>query len=351
MDLVIGHSLVPVPPARMIPFMAKHYLSYSSWHNRPMRKIVTGGAGFIGSNYLKQMVLEDEDTEYIVVDALTYAGRISNIEPLMGLKNMKFVQGDISDKSLVSSLIKSGDTVINFAAESHVDRSIDSGYEFILTNVLGTQVLLDASLKAGGVKFVQISTDEVYGSIEEGSWDEEFPLRPNSPYSASKAAADLLCLSYFRTFDLDVRITRCSNNYGPNQYPEKLVPFFIKRLLAGQTVPLYGTGVNVREWIHVDDHIRGINLVEMNGDAGEIYNLGSGEHFTNLDIAHQLIKNLALPGNRIVFVEDRKGHDLRYSLNITKAKSKLGFEPKIKFESGLMETIEWYKRNPQALNT
>jgi dTDP-glucose 4,6-dehydratase len=316
-----------------------------------MRKIVTGGAGFIGSNYLKQMVLEDKDTEHIVVDALTYAGRISNIEPLMALKNMKFVHGDIADKLLATSLIKSGDTVINFAAESHVDRSIDSGYEFILTNVVGTQVLLDASLKAGGVKFVQISTDEVYGSIEEGSWDEEYPLRPNSPYSASKAAADLLCLSYFRTFDLDVRITRCSNNYGPNQYPEKLVPFFIKRLLAGQTVPLYGTGVNVREWIHVDDHIRGINLVEMNGDPGEIYNLGSGEHFTNIDIAHQLINNLALPEDRIVFVEDRKGHDLRYSLNITKAKSKLGFEPKIKFQSGLMETIEWYKRNPQALNT
>ena len=316
-----------------------------------MRKIITGGAGFIGSNYLRQMVLEDTDTEYVVVDSLTYAGRLSNIKPLLAMSNVRFIHGDISDRSLVSSLIKSGDTVINFAAESHVDRSINSGYEFILTNVVGTQVLLDASLKAGGVKFLQISTDEVYGSIEEGSWDEEYPLKPNSPYSASKAAADLLCLSYFRTFDLDVRITRCSNNYGPNQYPEKLVPYFIKLLLAGQNVPLYGTGVNVREWIHVDDHIQGINLVEANGGPGEIYNFGSGEHFTNLDIAHQLVKYLDLPKNRIVFVEDRKGHDLRYSLNITKAKSKLGFEPKIRFEVGLMETIEWYKRYPQALNS
>ena len=314
-----------------------------------MRKIVAGGAGFIGSNYLHHMVLEDRDTEYVVVDSLTYAGRLSNIESLMAMKNMRFVHGDISDRALISTLIKSGDTVVNFAAESHVDRSIDSGYEFVLTNVVGTQVLLDASLKAGGVKFIQISTDEVYGSIESGSWDEEYPLKPNSPYSASKAAADLLCLSYFRTFDLDVRITRCSNNYGPRQYPEKLIPFFIKRLLAGQTVPLYGTGVNVREWIHVDDHIRGINLVEANGNPGEIYNLGSGEHFTNLDIAHQLIKNLVLAEDRIVFVEDRKGHDLRYSLNISKAKSKLGFEPKVRFEAGLIETIEWYKRNPQAL--
>ena len=313
-----------------------------------MRKIVTGGAGFIGSNYLHHMALEDRDTEYVVVDSLTYAGRLSNIESLMAMKNMRFVHGDISDRELVSTLIQPGDTVINFAAESHVDRSIDSGYEFVLTNVVGTQVLLDASLKAGGVRFIQISTDEVYGSIESGSWDEEYPLKPNSPYSASKAAADLLCLSYFRTFDLDVRITRCSNNYGPRQYPEKLVPFFIKRLLAGQTVPLYGTGVNVREWIHVDDHIRGINLVEANGNPGEIYNLGSGEHFTNLDIAHQLIKNLALTEDRIVFVEDRKGHDLRYSLDISKAKSKLGFQPKVRFEAGLIETIEWYKRNPQA---
>jgi dTDP-glucose 4,6-dehydratase len=335
----------------MIPFMAKHYLFYSTWHNRAMRKIVTGGAGFIGSNYLRQVVSEDKDTEYVIVDSLTYAGRITNIEPLLGMRNVSFVQGNIADRSLVSSIIKTGDTVLNFAAESHVDRSINSGYEFVFTNVIGTQVLLDACLKAGGVKFVQISTDEVYGSIEEGSWDEEFPLRPNSPYSASKAAADLLCLSYFHTFNLDVRITRCSNNYGPNQYPEKLVPFFIKRLLAGQTVPLYGTGANVREWIHVDDHIQGIKLVEVKGSPGEIYNLGSGEHFTNLEIAHLLIKNLELPENRIVFVEDRKGHDLRYSLNILKAKSKLGFEPKIRFERGLIETIEWYKRNPQELNT
>lgn len=314
-----------------------------------MRKVVTGGAGFIGSNYLRNMVPENIDTEYVVLDSLTYAGRLSNIEPLIGRENFRFVHGDITDHALVESIIQSGDTVINFAAESHVDRSIESGHSFVLTNVLGTQVLLEASVRAGGVKFIQISTDEVYGSIASGSWNEEFPLSPNSPYSASKAAADLLCLSYFKTFNLDVRITRCSNNYGPYQYPEKLIPFFIKKLLSNQKVPLYGTGENIREWIHVDDHIQGIDLVDENGMPGEVYNLGSGEHLTNLQIAKFLLSSMSVSHDMIEFVEDRKGHDFRYSLDISKAKSLLNFQPTVNFENGLTETINWYRNNQDFL--
>ena len=310
-----------------------------------MRKVVTGGAGFIGSNYLRKMVPENLDTEYVVLDSLTYAGRLSNIEPL----NFRFVRGDITDHALVESIIQTGDTIINFAAESHVDRSIESGHSFVLTNVLGTQVLLEAGVRARGVKFIQISTDEVYGSIANGSWNEEFPLSPNSPYSASKAAADLLCLSYFKTFNLDVRITRCSNNYGPYQYPEKLIPFFIKKLLSNQKVPLYGTGENIREWIHVDDHIQGIDLVDKKGMPGEVYNLGSGEHLTNLQIAKFLLSSMSVSHDMIEFVEDRKGHDFRYSLDISKAKSLLNFQPTVNFENGLTETINWYRNNQDFL--
>lgn len=314
-----------------------------------MRRIVTGGAGFIGSNYLRKYVLEEKRTEFVVLDSLTYAGDLTNLHELLHLPNFTFVRGDIADKSLVDNLIKTGDTVINFAAESHVDRSIDSGYDFVKTNVLGTQVLLESSLRAGGVRFIQVSTDEVYGSINHGSWDEGYPLDPNSPYSASKASADLLCLSYFRTFGMDVRITRCSNNYGPYQYPEKLIPFFIKRLLGGEKVPLYGTGNNIREWIHVSDHIRGIALVESKGKPGEVYNLGSGHHITNLEIAHLILEVLGFEKDKIEYVQDRKGHDLRYSLNITKAKTELGFSPEINFSEGIRQTIHWYKENPQAL--
>ena len=314
-----------------------------------MRKVVKGGAGFIGSNYLRKMVPENLDTEYVVLDSLTYAGRLSNIEPLIGRENFRFVRGDITDHALVESIIQTGDTIINFAAESHVDRSIESGHSFVLTNVLGTQVLLEAGVRARGVKFIQISTDEVYGSIANGSWNEEFPLSPNSPYSASKAAADLLCLSYFKTFNLDVRITRCSNNYGPYQYPEKLIPFFIKKLLSNQKVPLYGTGENIREWIHVDDHIQGIDLVDKKGMPGEVYNLGSGEHLTNLQIAKFLLSSMSVSHDMIEFVEDRKGHDFRYSLDISKAKSLLNFQPTVNFENGLTETINWYRNNQDFL--
>lgn len=314
-----------------------------------MRKLVTGGAGFIGSNYLRKYVIEEKDTEFVVVDALTYAGKLANIATLLERPNFSFHQGDIADKQFMQEFIKPGDTLINFAAESHVDRSIDSGYEFIKSNVLGTQVLLELSLRAGDVNFVQISTDEVYGSIEEGSWNENYPLKPNSPYSASKAAADLLCLSYFKTFGMDLKITRCSNNYGPYQYPEKLIPFFIKRLIAGQKVPIYGTGENIREWIHVDDHVEGIRLVEEKGKMGEVYNLGSGDHFTNLEIARLILDLFGHGPEMIEYVEDRKGHDLRYSLDISKSRNELGFHSKIDFSEGMLKTINWYKENPLAL--
>lgn len=315
-----------------------------------MRKLVTGGAGFIGSNYLRKFVLEEKDTEFVVVDALTYAGKLSNLATLLELPNFSFHQGDIADPKFMQKIIKPGDTLINFAAESHVDRSIDSGYEFIKTNVLGTQVLLELSLRAGNINFVQISTDEVYGSIEEGSWDENYPLMPNSPYSASKASADLLCLSYFKTFGMNLKITRCSNNYGPYQYPEKLIPFFIKRLIAGQKVPIYGTGENIREWIHVNDHVDGIRLVEDKGRMGEVYNLGSGDHFTNLEIANLILDLFGCGEEMIEYVEDRKGHDLRYSLDTSKSRLELGFKAKVDFSAGILETINWYKDNPQALS-
>ena len=350
MDFVTGHRRVPVPPARIIPLMAEGYLLYAPWHNTAMRKIVTGGAGFIGSNYLRKYVLEENETEFVVVDALTYAGNLANLSSLMELPNFAFHHGDITDRKFMQKFIKRGDTLINFAAESHVDRSIDSGYEFVKTNVLGTQVLLDLSINAGDINFIQISTDEVYGSIDEGSWDENCPLKPNSPYSASKAASDLLCLSYYKTFGLDLKITRCSNNYGPHQYPEKLIPFFVKRLIAGQKVPIYGTGRNVREWIHVDDHVEGIKLVEESGKRGEVYNLGSGDHFTNLEIAKLILELFGYGSEMMEYVSDRKGHDLRYSLDTSKAQVELGFKSKVNFTEGILETINWYRQNPLALS-
>jgi len=315
-----------------------------------MRYVVTGGAGFIGSNYLKEKVHHEIENEFVILDSLTYAGRIANLSGVLELPNVTLVEGNIADRRLVSSLIEPGDFVVNFAAESHVDRSINSGFEFVQTNVLGTQVLLEASRKAGIKRFVQISTDEVYGSIELGSWDEFCPLLPSSPYSASKASADLLALSYFNTYGLDVCVTRCSNNFGPFQYPEKLIPFFIKKLLSGEKVPVYGNGQNIREWIHVKDHCLAIDLVLEHGVAGNIYNIGSGEHFTNLEIAKLIIELLGVSENMINFVQDRAGHDFRYSLNSNKIIRELGFNPQIKFLSGLMETINWYKKHPDSLN-
>jgi dTDP-glucose 4,6-dehydratase len=259
--------------------------------------------------------------------------------------SFRFVQGDICDVDLVNKVVPGHQAILNFAAESHVDRSIQSSRNFITTNVVGVGTLLEATRKHSIEKFVQISTDEVYGSIREGSWKEDFPLQPNSPYSASKAAADLIAQSFCRTHSVDIRITRCSNNYGPNQFPEKIIPLFITNLIDNLKLPLYGDGLNVRDWLHVDDHCRGIHLVLTKGKAGEIYNIGGGKEFSNKELAHAIIKEMGKNEDEIQFVEDRKGHDFRYSVDITKISEELQYSPKIPFGVGLKSTIEWYKSN------
>jgi dTDP-glucose 4,6-dehydratase len=312
-----------------------------------MRILVTGGAGFIGSNYVKYIISKNKhiDINVVVLDKLTYAGSIDNFGEIIGKSNFKFIQGDICDSKLVNDLVSNSDRVINFAAETHVDRSIESSNEFIRTNIHGTKVLLDAIRKKSNTKFIQVSTDEVYGSIECGSWDESFPLKPNSPYAATKAAADLLVLSYQKTYSLDLMISRCCNNYGPNQFPEKIIPLFIINLIQRKKIPVYGDGQNVREWIHVKDHCRGLDLIFENGKPGEIYNLGSGIELKNLELTEKLIDFFGLGPEIIQYVADRLGHDQRYSLNFKKASKDLGYKPEISFESGLVETINWYKDN------
>jgi dTDP-glucose 4,6-dehydratase len=312
-----------------------------------MRILVTGGAGFIGSNYVKHIISKNNFTTFnvVVLDKLTYAGSIDNFDGIIRNSNFKFVQGDICDSRLVNDLVSNSDRVINFAAESHVDRSIESSEEFVRTNILGTKVLLDAIRKKPNTKFIQVSTDEVYGSIDSGSWDESFPLKPNSPYAASKAAADLLVLSYQKTYLLDLMISRCCNNYGPNQFPEKIIPLFITNLIQRKKIPVYGDGQNIREWIHVKDHCRGLDLIFENGKPGEIYNLGSGIELKNLELTEKLIDFFGFGPEIIQYVADRLGHDQRYSLNFKKASKDLGYKPEISFESGLTETISWYKDN------
>ena len=313
-----------------------------------MRLLVTGGAGFIGSNFVRRV--HDQTLEgissVIVLDKMTYAGVKENLDEVLGHQNFSLVVGDICNQDLVSSLVSEVDAVINFAAESHVDRSIGSAAEFVETNVGGVQVLLDA-IKATdrNIRFVQVSTDEVYGSIESGSWSEEWPLRPNSPYSASKAGGELLARAYYKTHGLDVVITRCSNNYGTHHFPEKLIPLFVTNLLEGKKVPVYGNGKNVRDWLHVDDHCRGIHKVLMNGRAGEVYNIGGGRELNNLEITHLILEVMGKDESSIEYVEDRKGHDLRYSVDWTKINRELGYEPQVKFEDGLRDTIQWYRDN------
>ncbi len=311
-----------------------------------MRLLVTGGAGFIGSNFVRRVVdgTLSGISEITVLDKLTYAGTLTNLSSLPS-GSYQFIQGDICDIELVNRVTKNIDAVINFAAESHVDRSITGVQEFVETNVLGTQNLLDAAHRNGVETFVQISTDEVYGTISEGSWSEDFPLLPNSPYSASKASADLITRSYYRTFGLDVRVTRCSNNYGPHQYPEKVIPLFVTNLIDNKTVPLYGSGLNVRDWLHVDDHCRGIYAVLMKGRAGEIYNIGGGQELANKELTLIILDQMGKNASSIEYVQDRLGHDLRYSVNINKISKELGYQPQIKFEDGIRETIEWYKKN------
>ncbi|WP_328606486.1 dTDP-glucose 4,6-dehydratase [Amycolatopsis sp. NBC_00345] len=314
-----------------------------------MRVLVTGGAGFIGSHYVRQVLTGAYptlgDAEVVVLDKLTYAGNQANLDPVAADQRLRFVQGDICDTALVTDLMRGVDLVVHFAAESHVDRSILGSADFVLTNVLGTQTLLQAALEAGVGRFVHVSTDEVYGSIADGSWSEEHILEPNSPYSASKASSDLIARSFFRTHGLPVCVTRCSNNYGPYQFPEKVIPLFVTNLLDGRKVPLYGDGLNVRDWLHVDDHCHGIQLVADGGRAGEIYNIGGGTELTNRELTGRLLDAAGVGWEMVEPAADRKGHDRRYSVDITKISGELGYAPRVSFEDGLAGTVRWYADN------
>ncbi|MEV6132504.1 dTDP-glucose 4,6-dehydratase [Streptomyces violaceusniger] len=311
-----------------------------------MRIVVTGGAGFIGSHFVRQTLTGAyaawADAQVVVVDKLTYAGNEANLAEVADSPRLRFVRGDICDGELVGELLRGTDLVVHFAAESHVDRSISGAEEFVRTNVLGTHTLLNAAANAAVGKFVHVSTDEVYGSIESGSWSEEEPLEPNSPYSASKASSDLLARAFHRTHGLPVCVTRCSNNYGPYQHPEKVIPLFVTNLMDGKPVPLYGDGGNVRDWLHVDDHCRGIALVAENGRPGEVYNIGGGTELTNLELTERLLELLGADRSMVERVPDRKGHDRRYSVDIAKISAELGYRPEMSFENGLAETAKWY---------
>ena len=311
-----------------------------------MRILVTGGAGFIGSNFVRRIF----DGTYsgfsavTVLDKLTFAGTLTNLSELP-TDSFEFVKGDICDSELVGRLVNEHDLVVNFAAESHVDRSINGARDFVVTNVLGTQTLLDAVKSSNVQTYLQVSTDEVYGSIEEGSWPETDPLLPNSPYAASKASSDLVCRSYFKTHGMDIRVTRCSNNYGRNQFPEKVIPLFVTNLIDNKKVPIYGSGLNVRDWLHVDDHSLGIYLALTKGKAGEIYNIGGGTELTNVDLTKKILSLMGRDESSISYVDDRKGHDFRYSVDISKISRELGYAPQKNWEAGLRETINWYLEN------
>jgi dTDP-glucose 4,6-dehydratase len=314
-----------------------------------MKILVTGGAGFIGSNFVRR-TLQDayaglEGSEIIVLDALTYSGNLQNLASVTNSSRYSFVHGDIRDAALLDELMPTVNSVVHFAAESHVDRSVRDASIFVETNVLGTQRLLDAALRAGISRFVHVSTDEVYGSIAEGSWDESRALEPNSPYSASKAGSDLMARSYFRTHGLNVSITRCSNNYGPYHFPEKVIPLFVTNLIDDRHVPLYGNGANIRDWLHVDDHTRGIALVLSGGRAGEVYNIGGGTELSNSELTERLLDATGRDWSYVDRVPDRLGHDLRYSVDISKIRSELGYEPLVDFETGLADVVQWYRDN------
>jgi len=311
-----------------------------------MTMLVTGGAGFIGSNFIRHMLTEHPDTRIVNLDALTYAGNLENLRDVAGNPNYTFIRGDICDPETVAAVFRNHpiDTVVHFAAESHVDRSISDGSTFVRTNVLGTFTLLDCARKHGVRRFIHISTDEVYGSTPSGSFRETDTLNPSSPYSSSKAASDLLARSFFITHGLPVIVTRCTNNYGPYQFPEKLIPFFTTNLLQGKKVPVYGTGRNVRDWLYVIDHCRAIDFILQHGEPGEIYNIGGGAERTNLEITRKILELLGEDESMIEYVPDRKGHDFRYSLDFGKLR-KLGWKPAYRFDDALEATVKWYVEN------
>jgi len=310
-----------------------------------MKILVTGGAGFIGSHFIRKLLTEDSVQKITILDNLSYAGRRANMLDFIDEARVTFVEGDINNFELVSELLADLTHIVNFAAESHVDRSIQDSSVFVKTNVLGTHTLLTAVKNRANIRFLQVSTDEVYGSIDLGEWDETCPLLPNSPYSASKASADLLVRSFHITHGLDTVITRCSNNYGPFQYPEKLIPLSIIRLLNSHKIEIYGNGMNIRDWLHVSDHCHGIFLALLNGESGATYNFGGNSEKSNLDIARVILDNMNQGMEKIKFVEDRKGHDFRYAVDSSKSRIELGFLPKIDFERGMESTIDWYKQN------
>ncbi len=311
-----------------------------------MRYFVTGGAGFIGSHYVEHLFQNVEGVNHVTIyDKFTYAANPKNYQEFVGDPRLTVIKGDICNSNLLEKSMLGHDFVVHFAAESHVDRSIENASAFVETNVLGTLRVLEVSRKVGIKTVIHVSTDEVYGSLSEGSADETFPLAPNSPYAASKAASDLLARSYFVTHGLDVRTTRCCNNYGKYQFPEKVIPVFINKLKAGQKLPIYGDGTNVREWIHASDHARGIQTVLEKGNPGEVYNIGTGSHLSNHDLATTIINQMRLNENMKSFVQDRKGHDFRYSVDSSKIES-IGFKRSIDFEFGLAQTIGWYIKNP-----
>ena len=310
-----------------------------------MRLLVTGGAGFIGSNFTRH-VLTTSDDQMTILDALTYAGNRANLADLDADPRLRFVHGDICDRELVASVMPGHDAVVHFAAESHVDRSIVAPDAFVRTNCDGTNVLCDVAGRSEIQKFVHVSTDEVYGSIDTGSFTESSPLAPSSPYSASKAGSDLIALAHHRTHGLPVVITRSSNNYGPYQYPEKLIPLFVTNLLEGRTVPVYGDGLNVRDWCHVEDNCAAIDLVLRQGATGEIYNIGAGHETTNLDLTHLVLAAMGKGPEAIEFVDDRLGHDRRYSLDATRVRT-LGWSPRRSLEEGIVQTVDWYRSHPE----
>lgn len=313
-----------------------------------MKLLVTGGCGFIGSNFILYMLKKYKKYEIINLDKLTYAGNPKNLDSLKKNKRYSFVKGDICDKKLVDKLVKKVDAIVHFAAESHVDRSILKAEEFVKTNVIGTFTLLDAALRNNKKRFHHVSTDEVFGSLgKRGKFSEKTPYDPHSPYSASKAASDHLVRSYFDTHKLPITISNCSNNYGPYQFPEKLLPLFITNMIEGKKLPVYGKGLNVRDWIHVHDHNIGVDLILHKGKMGETYCLGGNAEMKNIDITNLILKEFNFGKEMITFVPDRKGHDFRYAINFRKIRKELGWKPKHNFKSGLRETIKWYKDNPQ----